>query len=134
MIEKQKVEQRVESDTKTTQPPVPQWSSQAVLDVAAERRRQVENEGYDRAHDDEHADGSMAEAAASYAYQAHNSEACPAGKPPLGWPWDAKWWKPGDSRRMLVKAGALILAEIERLDRQASRTGAISRQSSISKR
>lgn len=123
MIEKQKAEQRVERDTNTTQPPIPLWSSQAVLDVAAERRRQVENEGYGPAHDDEHSNGSMAEAAASYAYQAHNMQACPAGKPPQGWPWDADWWKPGDSRRMLVKAGALILAEIERLDRQALPTG-----------
>lgn len=30
------------------------------------------------------------------------------------------WWKPKDRRRNLVKAGALIVAEIERLDRLAS--------------
>jgi hypothetical protein len=46
------------------------------------------------------------------------------GKPLSGWaswlqiwPWDRKWWKPTDRRRDLVKAAALILAEIERLDR-----------------
>lgn len=33
------------------------------------------------------------------------------------WPWDESWWKPTNRRRDLVKAGALILAEIERLDR-----------------
>ena len=38
-------------------------------------------------------------------------------KAPKNWPWDAGWWKPSDRRRNLVKAGALILAEIERLDR-----------------
>ncbi len=134
MIEKQNNEQRAERDTITTQSPMALWGSQAVLDVAAERRRQVENEGYDPAHDDEHDNGSMAEAAASYAYQAHNSKPCPAGKPPQGWPWDAEWWKPGNSRRMLVKAGALILAEIERLDRQASHTGAVSSHTGISQR
>ena len=38
---------------------------------------------------------------------------------PFGWPhtWDASWWKPKDRRRDLVRAGALIIAEIERLDR-----------------
>ncbi len=36
---------------------------------------------------------------------------------PTFWPWFAQWWKPGDRRRELVKAGALILADIERLDR-----------------
>jgi len=33
------------------------------------------------------------------------------------WPWDFKWWKPtpNDRVRELVKAGALIAAEIDRL-------------------
>lgn len=33
------------------------------------------------------------------------------------WPWSREWWKPKNPRRDLVKAGALIVAEIERLDR-----------------
>lgn len=33
--------------------------------------------------------------------------------------WDMQWWKPGSPRRNLVKSGALILAEIERIDRAA---------------
>lgn len=45
-------------------------------------------------------------------------------KAPQRWPWDAGWWKPSDRRRNLVKAGALILAEIERLDRLPSSPGA----------
>lgn len=36
------------------------------------------------------------------------------------WPWDESWWKPTTPRRDLVKAAALILAEIERLDRMAA--------------
>ena len=36
----------------------------------------------------------------------------------VGWPWDVSWWKPSDSPiRNLVKAGALIAAEIDRLQR-----------------
>ena len=34
-------------------------------------------------------------------------------------PWDGKGWQPTTYRRNLVKAGALIVAEIERLDRAA---------------
>jgi hypothetical protein len=34
------------------------------------------------------------------------------------WPWDERWWKPSnDPIRDLVKAGALIAAEIDRLQR-----------------
>jgi len=34
------------------------------------------------------------------------------------WPWDEEWWKPdNDAVRNLAKAGALIAAEIDRLQR-----------------
>lgn len=37
-------------------------------------------------------------------------------KAPDAWPWDPSWWKPSpDPIRNLVKAGALIAAEIDRL-------------------
>jgi hypothetical protein len=36
------------------------------------------------------------------------------------WPWDDEWFKLTDPRRDLIKAAALIIAEIERLDRAAS--------------
>ncbi|QQE91282.1 hypothetical protein [Azotobacter chroococcum] len=39
-------------------------------------------------------------------------------EPDHAWPWNLRWWKPGDARSALVKAGALILAEIEPLDHQ----------------
>lgn len=93
--------------------------TEAVTDVLAERRRQVEAEGWTPEHDDVHAAGDMAEAAAAYAQEA----SAPCGGLPMGWPWAKEWWKPGTPRRMLVKAGALILAEIERIDRAALRAG-----------
>jgi hypothetical protein len=93
----------------------------AARDVLAERRRQVEQEGWTPAHDDAHSTGDMALAAACYA--AADNENYPPAEPPDLWPWDANWWKPTDERRNLVKAGALILAEIERLDRAAARAG-----------
>ena len=105
----------------------------ALLDVAAERRRQIEAEGWTPKHDDEHDRGQMATAAAGYAYVAGLSQqdrarfVGPAAFPPPLWPWDLRWWKPTDRRRDLVKAGALIVAEIERLDRAAIRNPAPSR-------
>lgn len=92
--------------------------TQAARDVLAERRRQVTAEGWTREHDDEHSDGSLAAAAACYAITAGGD---PRDEAPGFWPWDESWWKPGTERRNLVKAGALILAEIERIDRAAAR-------------
>lgn len=88
----------------------------AERDVLAERERQIDHEGNTHAHDDvEHANGELALAAISYAMIWKHD-----GPPPL-WPWGFQWWKPKDRRRDLVRAGALILAEIERLDRAAVR-------------
>lgn len=95
--------------------------STAAQDVLAERNRQITAEGWTPAHDDEHGFGEMAAAAGFYALHAHDPERSKKFTAPQRWPWDFKWWKPGPARRMLVKAGALILAEIERLDRAAAK-------------
>ena len=86
--------------------------TKAAADVLAERRRQIEREGWTPEHDDEHNAGEMARAAACYAL----FNTAPT---PTMWPrqWDASWWKPKDDRSNLVRAAALLLAEIERLDR-----------------
>ncbi|MBI3096387.1 MAG: hypothetical protein HYY97_16075 [Rhodocyclales bacterium] len=119
--------------------------SKAIDDVLAERRRQIEGEGWDEAHDDVHSDGSMAAAAACYAIPEEmrlyhlqrdmRDVGRSAGeeiliskysKVPRSWPssWAGWWWKPKDRRRDLVRAAALIIAEIERLDRAAHKQGA----------
>ncbi|VFT61499.1 Uncharacterised protein [Pseudomonas aeruginosa] len=87
---------------------------QAWLDVQAERRRQVEDEGWTPEHDDEHNGGELADAAACYALSAAGWSTYAARE---RWPWPLEWWKPSTARRDLVKACALALAEIERLDR-----------------
>ncbi len=87
----------------------------AERDVLAERRRQIEQEGWTPINDDQHDEGEMAIAAACYAESAagfHHPRTIPET-----WPWAQSWWKPTTPRRDLIKAGALILAEIERLDR-----------------
>ena len=100
--------------------------SKAIEDVLAERRRQVEAEGWTPDHDAAHHQGELAGAAACYAMH-ELSFTIPNIK--LGhavavlvkdlWPWAASWWKPTDRRRNLVKAAALLIAEIERLDRSS---------------
>ncbi|MDL4471044.1 hypothetical protein [Citrobacter braakii] len=89
----------------------------AILDVVAERQRQKTIEGWTPEHDDEHCNGELAMAAVCYINETGTVNR--NGGKPWGWPWDASWWKPKTRRRNLVKAGALILAEIERLDRAA---------------
>jgi len=92
--------------------------SKALDDVAAERERQKAVEGWTAEHDDEHVHGELAAAGANYAlYQT----AFGYDLPNHIWPWSSRWWKPSTPRRDLVKAGALIIAEIERLDRKALR-------------
>lgn len=74
-------------------------------------------EGWSPEHDDGHDLGELPAAAAAYAWEA--SQPMPKGTwAPSFWPWDQKWWKTGTVRRMLIKAAALIVAEIERLDRK----------------
>lgn len=104
-------------------------ASQALKDVAAERQRQMSVEGWTPKHDDKHDNNELAFAASCYAF--HSAAASwdfeddgtlydihPA---PKNWPWSPEWWKPKNPRRDLVKAGALILAEIERIDRAAGK-------------
>lgn len=96
----------------------------AAKDVFAERLRQIEQEGWSNEHDDEHNKGDLAVAAACYAaFAVAEDDRADAAKltgfVKSCWPWASEWWKPniGNPRRDLVKAAALILAEIERLDR-----------------
>ena len=88
--------------------------TQALLDVAKERARQVSEEAWTAEHDDRHGAGQLVMAALAYAVP----EAAPWYDLRLQWwPWRQAGFKPKDRRRDLVRAGALILAEIERIDR-----------------
>lgn len=99
----------------------------AARDVLAERARQSTGEGYSPARDDAHVDGELVLAAALYAI--------PCDMPgmeqdafigldvilSLAYDWNPK--PEPDKRRRYVKAAALLLAEIERLDRAALASG-----------
>lgn len=101
--------------------------SRGVELIAAERERQVTEEGYDTAHDEGHG-AQLSSAGASYAVAAmvtlregfSPEEALEHGMkstvPPF-WPWSSHYWKPtGEPKRDLVKAGALIAAALDALE------------------
>lgn len=95
--------------------------------IAEERTRQIEREGWSPEHDDfEHADGALATAAGCYAtlagaQQKFGTPDVTKVNPPRQWPWEPHWWKPSnDEIKNLVRAGALIAAEIDRLQRSKS--------------
>lgn len=104
-------------------------SSGAAL-IAAERLRQVEVEGWTPERDAQrHSGGELVQAAGCYLNAPNFSDQVryammrvhgrDVGEPwsPVEWPWPARFWKPTphDRVRELVKAGALIAAEIDRL-------------------
>lgn len=114
--------------------------------ISEERQRQVLEEGFNTIHDDEHTDHELVFAAIAYAEpeQLHRVRQYPDGAVVLSdvWPatWDQRWDKRerhdleddqtplqaddypiGQRIRNLVKAGALIAAEIDRLQRKAQR-------------
>ncbi|MFC3674694.1 hypothetical protein [Ferrovibrio xuzhouensis] len=98
--------------------------------IAAERMRQIHAEGFTIQNDDAYEFGELARAAGSYAITAGQEIARAAGSPlahaahhlapmPATWPFPLQWWKPRDVRGDLIRAGALILAAIESLDRKS---------------
>ncbi len=93
--------------------------------ICTERERQISEEGWTPEHDDEHSTGEMAAAASCYALHSltftGDVAAYRSAPPPENWPWDAEWWKPKNPQRDLVRAGALIAAEIDRVDRDRAR-------------
>lgn len=88
----------------------------AAHDVLAERRRQVTAEGWTLEHDDWYGCGELASAAAAYALSGAGWD---KGSVIDYWPWELTAFKAEFGRRSLIKAAALLLAEIERIDRAA---------------
>ncbi|WP_288384631.1 hypothetical protein [uncultured Acinetobacter sp.] len=104
--------------------------TKAALDVLGERNRQIEQEHYSIEHDDSYQNNELPRAAASYVNNvvsrgwvfnsAYGPEAYQSEEVPDLWPWSDKYWKPKNPRRDLVKAAALIIAEIDRMDRSSA--------------
>ena len=99
--------------------------SKAITDVVAERARQVAEEGWTPEHDDISPRHQLAGAATAYASHVYamawifptSPENYRSEDPPYFWPWSEESWKPKSPRQDLVRSAALIIAEIDRLDR-----------------
>ncbi len=91
--------------------------------VAKERARQINDEGYKREHDDEHTDGSLADAAACYAATKNifhiitDKQMFPVRSL---WPWNWNFFKKEKHprKKQLIISAALLMAEYDRLDRE----------------
>lgn len=93
--------------------------------IAVERERQVTEEGWTPEHDDEHMGGEMLRAAVIYFQHAAHKDfplAMNADGSPMGWPWEAKWWKPKTPEQDLIRAGALCVAERDRIKRKSPKS------------
>ena len=86
-----------------------------LFSVLQERVKQMDL-GFTKEHDDCYIVGELARAAMCYLDLRNTPD-----KVPANWPLKKSWWKKSDRRRNLVKAAALIIAEIDRLDRAAGR-------------
>jgi len=79
--------------------------------IVDERMRQIAEEGMSHAHDDKYKNQELLRGACTYM----SLHLALSG---FAWPWAKDWWKPsGDPVRNLTKAGALIAAEIDRIQR-----------------
>lgn len=81
--------------------------------IEQERKRQMAEEGYDSGHDNQYDNNELIGAAICYLGESW-------GTVDLGkfWPWKKEFWKPRDRCRNLVRAAALIVAELDRMDRE----------------
>lgn len=83
--------------------------------ITEERQRQIEKHGWTAEHDAEHSNNELSKAAIVYASDSQVREN--SNIIDWLWPWEREWWKPTPENRIreLQKAGALIAAEIDRL-------------------
>lgn len=96
-----------------------------VLNEIKTEREKQRGKGFDSSHDDRYTDNELPQAAIAYALNAALPQAhvdCP-----FFWPWAVQCFKPEGRRADMIKAAALLVAEIERMDRAiaAKTTGTI---------
>lgn len=94
---------------------VPESTARAVEDALHERHRQIHEEGWTLEHDDGHATSELPLAAAAYALSSTEDWSMTVEAQRL-WPFEHNP-KHTTPRRDLIKAIALLIAEVERLDR-----------------
>ena len=87
--------------------------------IQKERERQIEEEGWTEEHDKHHTTEEFIKAA--IAYLMYNIDSKVTDYKYVAkvswWPWDKQWYKPKTKLRNLVRAGALIAAAIDKLQK-----------------
>lgn len=83
--------------------------------IRIERERQIKDEGWTADYDSQHTDGELALAAVAYILAGEENSSCGFYNATYFWPWKYDLWKPKDRLQNLVRAGALIAAEIDRI-------------------
>ncbi|MCX6232651.1 MAG: hypothetical protein NTZ33_14030 [Bacteroidetes bacterium] len=84
--------------------------------IAKERKRQIDVEGWTPENDAKLNCGQLSDAAVCYALRGYWKTRLQTWFMVI-WPFDIEWYKPSENDRVrdLVKAGALIAAEIDRI-------------------
>lgn len=99
------------------------WLEPSSIYAEIDQRRQKQiAKGYDAAHDDQHTKGEIALGAAAYCQSAakpklYQKKPGAAFTFPTCWPWKSSEFNPKNPREDLLNAAAMIVAEIERIDR-----------------
>lgn len=89
-------------------------AGEVAAEVFVERLRQIVEEGHSAEQDDAYTDYQLPRAAVCYAIR---GAGLPPHKATLYWPWSPATFKPAGDDRDLIKAAALILAELQRRQR-----------------
>lgn len=85
--------------------------------IQEERRRQIYEENHAIEFDDTHTKSELLRAALTYENCVYAKEIQGDIIAPETWPWPAKWFKPKSYKSNLIRAGALVEAEIDRKER-----------------
>jgi hypothetical protein len=94
--------------------------------IVYERKRQIREEGFSLKRDLKYGNGELIQAARAYLFAARelgipkHNHPMDVSEPPRYWPWPKEAWKPTSIERCLEKAGALIAAELDRLEAEKS--------------
>lgn len=86
--------------------------------ISEERKRQIEEEGYDEFMDSFRKPNDLTKASICYL----KANLMPFGDIIEDFPWDSLFFTPKDKLRNLVRAGALIAAEIDKFLKESEET------------
>lgn len=85
-----------------------------IAEIIAERNHQINDKGYTFKNDDAYINNELIDASIAYILNATGNATLATDC----WPWNLEYFKPSEKRRDIIKAIALLIAEVERIDRR----------------